>query len=448
MRTEIGAFLRGAAARPSTPLDHTTLRRRAERYRRRRLVVAGSVAAGVTLLVIVVSASVVRPALSPTISEAPPTASSPRPATEPSTATAEVLGPPSEHRAELTGLGVASDGFAWAVGPEGLATSEDGGSAWKPATPPTTSGAIEATFVDATVGVAAWAVEAGRSELAVATSTDGGRTWGATTQVRIPEAHGGLSTLDVEVLGEREAFVAVRHATSSNFSVGSLAVTGDAGRTWRVHDLPVFGDVTFASPEVGWLVGGTEGTDGYLTRDGGRSWAPMQLPEVALRGLHRLSAVGVDRSGTARMVSVVNDAGALEVITMAAVAPDDWRVVERVAVEGGVADDLAVPPIFTVDELGGTAFLVVGQGGSQTFFAWDSGGVAPTRLPRDFGHVVKLAAGPEGAGLAEVLIEDCPAPPSGGGKGEPCVRSFQLLNTEDNGRTWRRIAGPDTFTGG
>jgi hypothetical protein len=74
-------------------------------------------------------------------------------------------------------------------------------------------------------------------------------------------------------------WVAVKQATGSNFSLGTLFTTSDGGVTWIRSNLPVADKVTFTEPQIGWAVGGPAGDQIFQTQDGGATWRDVR-PDI------------------------------------------------------------------------------------------------------------------------------------------------------------------------
>lgn len=71
-------------------------------------------------------------------------------------------------------------------------------------------------------------------------------------------------------------------AGPSNTGPGWLAVTEDGGRKWRrisiVGDIILIGPIWFANPKLGYSVGVTGDTVGFVrTEDGGETWRHVDI---------------------------------------------------------------------------------------------------------------------------------------------------------------------------
>jgi photosystem II stability/assembly factor-like uncharacterized protein len=156
-------------------------------------------------------------------------------------------------------------GFVQGTGLAVALATTDGGQSWTPEKSPPWAG----TDPDA-VGPAITTIQIVSRRLAVAagaagleTSSDGGRRWIRRLAVPAP-------VREVDFVGGKTGFAVTD---------GELLRTGDAGVTWDPIDQPLGGPasaVDFWSAKSGvadTFAGGFE-----VTRDGGRSWAPLRLP--------------------------------------------------------------------------------------------------------------------------------------------------------------------------
>ncbi len=75
-------------------------------------------------------------------------------------------------------------------------------------------------------------------------------------------------------------WLTVREATSVAFSFADLFSTVDGGESWQLlPSPPVFGQLQFISPTIGFLLGGFEDSELYRTSDGGQSWSRVGFAE-------------------------------------------------------------------------------------------------------------------------------------------------------------------------
>jgi hypothetical protein len=119
----------------------------------------------------------------------------------------------------------------------------------------------------------------GRVRLALHATRDRGKTWRTTTMHEFRLGDGNLiaGPVWIDTPDAETGYVAVRLASSANFSRGMLFRTSDGGETWEERTLPIGARVAFASALVGWTAGGAGGGELHVTRDGGRTWTLVDI---------------------------------------------------------------------------------------------------------------------------------------------------------------------------
>lgn len=92
-----------------------------------------------------------------------------------------------------------------------------------------------------------------------------------------------VGAIQMQWLNEKQAFVLVKAATSSNFSHGFLFVSGDGGNNWQTQALPAAEEFVFLNAQVGFMRNPANATTLYLSSDGGGSWSlfEVSVPEVS-----------------------------------------------------------------------------------------------------------------------------------------------------------------------
>ncbi len=138
-------------------------------------------------------------------------------------------------------------------------------------------------FHDARRGVVATATPpdaAGEVRLLANLTSDGGATWRESVVHTFRAGDGDLlaGPAWVDFVDERAGWLAVRLASSANFSRGLLFATADGGQTWQPRALPTGDRVRFVDPLTGWTAGGPGGGELHVTRDGGRTWSLVEGP--------------------------------------------------------------------------------------------------------------------------------------------------------------------------
>lgn len=86
-----------------------------------------------------------------------------------------------------------------------------------------------------------------------------------------------FAKIEMQWLDENRAFVLVKEATSSNFSMGTLFVSDDGGRSWRPLEVPVAEAFIFLNRELGFMLNPADATTLYRSLDGGESWELFSL---------------------------------------------------------------------------------------------------------------------------------------------------------------------------
>ncbi|HYC82593.1 MAG TPA: hypothetical protein VEB65_12445 [Solirubrobacterales bacterium] len=186
----------------------------------------------------------------------------------------------------------------WVRSSIGLFWTADGGRTWRPLTSPVPGGRAFGSVYFASPR-RGWALhENGRegdAHPSIYMTSDGGRTWHHTRlrgydKLVMPAAEASFSLVD-----GHELFALVRASGDTASSFGTLFVSHDAGRHWRVLPTPPHaGRISFETPRRGWLVGRSPGRGLWRTVDGGRTWALVEPgkplvpwpPEEVSRGPH------------------------------------------------------------------------------------------------------------------------------------------------------------------
>ncbi len=193
----------------------------------------------------------------------------------------------------LRTMKLLSPEMGWTATENRLFWTKDGGKQWADITPPTDSAERVASvfFLDASNG---WVLlvsnhhDADEPVFDMAHTTSAGASW-STTRITIPNYDPHSTTLSgngqIDFVDSLHGWMNLDVASSANFRLGILLLTGDGGKTWDFSpDGPGdAGSILFTSPKVGWLAGGPGDESLYVTRDGSYTWQELSLdapPEV------------------------------------------------------------------------------------------------------------------------------------------------------------------------
>ncbi|MFZ5808242.1 MAG: glycoside hydrolase domain-containing protein [Chloroflexota bacterium] len=201
----------------------------------------------------------------------------------------------------LHGFDLLSEQSGWVWLEDQLYWSDSGGTVWQKITPTKADGwrMVAVDFPTSSLGLALLAEQSpeGWKPAALAVTHDSGQTW-ELLSISLPELNPDRPAavrFELRFLDHRHGWLTVEHASSANFSLGSLFITQNGGRTWRYAPLPVAGVVYFSSPLDGWLAGGVRREALYHSRDGGFSWEiaadfPPLKPDLPAGVLPRLQS--------------------------------------------------------------------------------------------------------------------------------------------------------------
>lgn len=176
-----------------------------------------------------------------------------------------------------------SPGHGWVLAGNRLLWTSNNGAKWQDITPPLSSNqTIEsAFFLDATNG---WTVlhqtDTSPGSISVDFTANGGTDWSEnpiTTDESELTLYGNKSVLTFS--DRLHGWALLRVAGSTARSSAFLFQSSDGGKTWaRLPDPPVDGQLRFFAGQTGWLCGGVEGNQLYVTRDSGQSWTQPAFP--------------------------------------------------------------------------------------------------------------------------------------------------------------------------
>jgi hypothetical protein len=180
---------------------------------------------------------------------------------------------------EIRDMQLLSTDLGWSIRGHRFLWTADGGLTWKDITPRADASAslLSGFFLDERQG---WLLfqDAKTGQLAVERTADGGDGWesynlpASTSSGTPPIQSAFLSFIDA-----KNGWVALKLASSSNFSLGELYKTMDGGRTWTRFSLPIGAPVRFIDADHGWVAGGPAGDALFETLDGGETWHPQSF---------------------------------------------------------------------------------------------------------------------------------------------------------------------------
>jgi len=335
------------------------------------------------------------------------------------------LPPASQGTATMPGTAplaaaMVTPAFGWVLTPDELLVSNDGGGAFTPLDVPAPAGAVRAAFFadERTGTVAAVAGDA----ITVATTTDQGRTW-RTKRVTDPAASpAGYSSLSMSFGDESHGAIAARVATSQAFSLATVLVTADGGRSWAARPAPEAGIVGVEPGGRIWLAGSAL----HTSTDQAQTWTRSGL---AIAGQPAAITVTPPAAGTLP-VTVLASGPAGDRTEVQLLTTSDggltWGRPDRVPVRGVAGPGV---PLAVADTPGGP---VVYDNVAGHAYRRDGTDLRPTGLADGIRSVTFAAGGDHGWALAG----------HGGcldGK-QDCWYQHHLLATTDGGATWRTIA--------
>jgi len=195
-------------------------------------------------------------------------------------------------------IGLISKNELWLKSGSRLYHTKDGGNQWSDITPD--SALVEpyllVSFPASDLGYALYFTQTELSlELEIVKTTTKGTAWspvsGDLEEKINQQFYQPFGEIQMQWLDERTAMVLVKESSSSNFSIGTLFISEDGGKSWSEKEVPVAEKLVFLDPLVGYMLNPASSESLYRTQDGGNSWnlVEINLPEVLESGAFQLS---------------------------------------------------------------------------------------------------------------------------------------------------------------
>lgn len=205
--------------------------------------------------------------------------------------TTEAVAQSLAYPAPIASFDLVAPGIGWAASSTNLYWTVSNGRRWRDITPPRASQDEPIQLVHFNDRLHGWAllinaVENQPATLEIEKTRDGGASWNLFT---VDLSHPPIDptvppTIDSMSFSDPAHGWILISTSSAGVHSGILVVSADAGRNWRVlRSLPVDGNISFSSPANGVLTVSSPNRDApvWHTADGGRSWAPADLPVPA-----------------------------------------------------------------------------------------------------------------------------------------------------------------------
>ena len=218
------------------------------------------------------------------------------------------------------------------------------------------------------------------------------------------------------------------YPSSSNFSVGELFATTDAGGTWQRSQAPSGGRVTFGSKSNGVIVGGPAGSDVHVTSNGGKVWRRASVARDPGRVVYAAAAVA---GGRALVIGAAPASNSAE-RRIVAVGSDDGGTTWR---EEGGADVPVSDGSDLASAVGqkGDVWLAASPDGKQVWRGTKSGTVAIETSGLSAGVVELSLAGSGQVAWALSQVGGCSDTKTA------CSVTRTLSASSDGGTTWRAV---------
>jgi len=261
-------------------------------------------------------------------------------------------------------------------------------------------------------------------------TSDGGKTW-ASSPLGTANTESRGAAAYVDFVDPDHGWVVVKLVSGSNFSIGNLYRTVDGGASWAKLAIPIGDPVRFTTETDGWAAGGPAGDQLYVTRDGGKSWSPVDIEPPPGFGssfpVYGLPVFSTAEEGVLPVAFAGDPSG------MSFYRSADGGASWTPAVSGAIDGELSIGPrVVASDVVDANTWIATLPGGERVLKAGGAGSafaqVAPNGLPAG---VIALDFANAQVGWAVVQTGECPP-----GVKTDCAIISQLLETSDGGQTW------------
>ena len=176
-------------------------------------------------------------------------------------------------------FGVVTNNELWLKSEEKLYYTQDAGEEWREISPKTAlvEPYLLASFPRSDLGFALYLTQTETiKQLEIYKTSSKGQSW-EKIDGNLLSLIGALypdpiGSIQMQWLDENNAFIVVKQATSSNFSMGMLFITKDGGKNWETEEVPVAEEFVFLNPQLGFMKNPENVQSLYRTLDGGLSW--------------------------------------------------------------------------------------------------------------------------------------------------------------------------------
>jgi hypothetical protein len=268
--------------------------------------------------------------------------------------------------------------------------------------------------------------------LAMHRTRDRGVTWSTSTIHTFRMDDGNLIAGPVWIDAvDNTGYVAVRLASSANFSRGMLFRTSDGGATWQQRTLPIGSRVRFVDADNGWTAGGPAGNQLFATHDGGQTWSLVDGIDPNETVFQDVPTFTTDRDGVLP-VTVASATNPRVHLYVTSDKGETWTLARAVPLAG---EPGARVPVAIADA---ATWIVVDPATDKAHFTGPSGDMRSESWPP---NVVEIDFDSALVGTIQSAAGECTGSKATGTFA--CDQTRRLLHTTDGGRTWSADAPLD-----